>query len=243
MQSSRFERVEVADVVGCDAETAAGLLVDITVLRRVLDGRETAVMARLAALAEDDPSVPPAPSSGSLAHAASHANRTVERRRQDIGCMIISDATATSTGKLRHRPGRLPHTGSSRRPARTHGARSRSRRAALRLEHVRPGLQVDDDIVALVVIEPAVTARQRAQHGGVRQTLEVDELARREPEALHRGREIIHALAGERAAVFEVLAPLARDLAMDLGLGQRRDGLCQVTAVAHPRMAPLVGRP
>ena len=59
MQSSRFERVEVADVVGCDAETAAGLLVDITVLRRVLDGRETAVMARLAALAEDDPSVDP----------------------------------------------------------------------------------------------------------------------------------------------------------------------------------------
>ena len=59
MQSSRFERVEVADVVGCDAETAAGLLVDITVLRRVLDGRETAVMARLAELAESDPMLDP----------------------------------------------------------------------------------------------------------------------------------------------------------------------------------------
>ena len=48
--------VEIASV---DAGAAAVLLADISVLRGVLDGREVAVMARLAALAEDDATLDP----------------------------------------------------------------------------------------------------------------------------------------------------------------------------------------
>ncbi|MFN8022363.1 MAG: HNH endonuclease signature motif containing protein [Acidimicrobiales bacterium] len=59
MHTIRFERLVSVDVADCDAETAAALLVDITFLRRVLDGREVAIMARLEQLADDDVSVDP----------------------------------------------------------------------------------------------------------------------------------------------------------------------------------------
>lgn len=59
MPTTRFQRLVTIDVADCDADTAAALLADITVLRRVLDGREVAVMGRLELLADEDVAVDP----------------------------------------------------------------------------------------------------------------------------------------------------------------------------------------
>lgn len=59
VHTTRFQRLVTIDVADCDADTAAAFLADITVLRRVLDGREVAVMGRLELLADDDVAVDP----------------------------------------------------------------------------------------------------------------------------------------------------------------------------------------